>query len=302
MQESLSDVGNNVPKEEKSGISGKRCCNRFRTEFGMSFFQLEDHSGALDLEKSFAIEPRSLSVIAFKFLFLGLSIYTFIGSWINRDNPKFYLAYLSNWSVVYALLYLSTSLICSLGVKQMWLIKTSWVLYSLAATNEITVMLLFWLLTYDPSTYTLSFFVIMVHGGIMAIVLIEGNFVNRVPVRLKHTILPVLLGIVYVIWSIIHTTVVENNPDTDDEEDDALYSVLRWRNETVFASIIAVMVCFILIPAVTSLVWVMSLPNRCYQEVNECKDDNKIDVEMEEGESGAGHEMDSDQLVPATVQ
>jgi hypothetical protein len=302
MPESSSDIENNVPKEEKSDIDGKRCCNRFRTEFGMSFFQLEDHSGTLDLEKSFAIEPRCLSVIGLKALFFGLSLYTFIGSWINRDNPKFYLAYLSNWSVVYALLYLSTSLICSLGVKQMWLIKTSWVLYSLAATNEIAVMLLFWLLTYDPSTYTITFFVIMVHGGIMAIVLIEGNFVNRVPVRLKHTILPVLLGIVYVIWSIIHTTVLENNPDTDDEEDDALYSVLRWRNETVAASITAVIVCFLLLPAVTSLVWAMSLPNRRYQEVNECKDDNKSDVEMEVVEPSSGYELESDQLVPATVQ
>jgi hypothetical protein len=278
----VPDIENPLPAETRDGDEdkGHGCCGRFRAEFSMSFFQMEDHNGTLDIDQSFATsEQRNWAIIAIKFILWGLTVATLIRSWSKLDYPGFYLAFLSHWSMVYASLYMTLSFLLTLGVKPSWLMKSTWILFSIAAVHEMAVVLLFWTLDYDPANGPPSYNTIMVHGGVMALVMIDGLIVNRVPVRLKHTIVTMCFSLLYITWSVLQNTVYQYNPCNDDEaDDDAIYDVLKWRENTAKAVIISCIVVFFILPLFSTIVWGLSLGHRRYKPTEETDEEKGVQM------------------------
>uniref|UniRef100_A0A6U6DBM6 Uncharacterized protein n=1 Tax=Odontella aurita TaxID=265563 RepID=A0A6U6DBM6_9STRA len=106
------------------------------------------------------------------------------------------MGYLTHWGHAISIVYFGCSLKCCLdsgaveqpddpssGPKK-W-VKLTWAMYSTIAPLEIGITLLYWsAISSEPPSYI----AVMEHGGIMAMILLDGLFVGMVPVRAKHIV------------------------------------------------------------------------------------------------------------------
>jgi uncharacterized membrane protein len=118
---------------------------------------------------------------------------------------------------------------------------------SLAASSALAVVILFWSLDYDPNRDTLNYSILMVHGGTLICLLIDGFLINRVPVRLKHFSLALIMAIAFLIWSIIQSLVPVNSPNNT-EFPYTMYNVLNWRDDPGEAIGYAIATVLVLLP------------------------------------------------------
>jgi hypothetical protein len=209
---------------------------RFCSEFSRPFFSLkEDPLGTLDMPKNFSIGKGYLSIISLlKFGMFGFAIAS-LGIAFNRHpEPAFYPAFLTPWGVVYCILYLGGSLIlatCSSysPYRCNFILKFTWVFFSIAAVQGICIALLYWAFVWYPDR-EIHVDNVMTHGGCVLMVLIDGLIINRISLRIKHMLLTILLATLYLIWSLIQNVVWRYNPVHDDD-DDALYDVMKWKEK-----------------------------------------------------------------------
>ena len=61
----------------------------------------------------------------------------------------------------------------------------------------------------------------------------------------------------------------------DDDDDDAIYDAMKWREETLKAVVLTIIVLFVGVPFFTLLVWLVSLPNRRYLKATKTSDDEE---------------------------
>jgi len=246
--------------------------SRFRSEFSISSFALEeDYFGRLDLLKSFCLsaDERNWAVIAFKFITVCLSISGFVLAIARQSVPGFYPAYLTFWGVVYGIIYLSSSF--TLAVKatsspeDSRLIKFTWAFFLVPAVHGMIIAPMYWIFLWTPGPVEYSN--VMMHGGVAALVLIDGLIINKTPVRIKHAVIVLMFALLWLFWSILQNAVIQYNPGQDDD-DDALYDIMKWREETVKSIILASIVVFVAIPLFTCLIWRLSLSGRCYIDPN----------------------------------
>jgi hypothetical protein len=250
------------------------CCTLLRSEVNpcQSFFQPDDGTGQkIDVRASFA--PDSLLALTWKLFANALGIFTLIYSWIETGTASFYLAYLTHWSLIAAIAYLLASLyqtVRSTKISQpigesstACGISTTWILFAVAAHAEAMIAILFWLLVYDfDSEGQITFLDIMPHGGMVIVVWVDGLVVNRIPVRWTHWwggALP--FEITWAVWSIFHSVMFDiGNPNASDgdENDDAIYEALDWKNDTGYAAGLTLVALFIGGPIVYSVIWLCS--------------------------------------------
>ena len=133
---------------------------------------------------------------------------------------------------------------------------------------ECSVVVLYWTFDFDPERDTINLNNLNVHGICMIITLLHGFLVDRVPVRIKHFLFTFLAGCLFCGWLAIQNVVLKYNP-MDDDDDDALYDILKWRENTTSAIILSVAVLFGGFPFFTILLWLLSLPGRLYLEILE---------------------------------
>ena len=245
----------------------RSCCRRFCNEFALTFFQDADYNGRkLDLIESFCAERTNWIRSITKILLWAITVYTYIVGWFrNREDVEFYLAYLTNWALTFAVLYMTLSLLNTWCCNSLMLIKAAWIMYSVAAVYEVAVAILFWAVEYDPNKNVMDYYTIASHGGITLVVIFEGTFINHVPVRLKHYIVIFGIAILYLTWTIIQNLVLKYNPNADDD-DVAIYDVLKWGNDPVMAGIVAALIVFVFLPIDQLIVWAISLPGRRYRQ------------------------------------
>ena len=267
------NANNNTYDDDMEG--DVRCGARCWSEWGRSFgwFSLQDAPNkTLDIAASFG--PTSLGARFYKVVYMVWMISTLIGKWYRqRDTPWFFLAYLTHWALILATLWSMLSLFNSF-----WLLpqpaspnesvsirtKISWLLYPMAANMSAIVTVLFWTVEFDYSGAAPSYWQLMTHGGSCLLTWFEGLAVNRIPMRWKH-VLPIMgLGAVYIAWTIIHQLATEiGNPrrsDTDPEtNDDLIYGVLDFKENTGFSVILVVVVVFVVIPLLHWSLWALSL-------------------------------------------
>jgi hypothetical protein len=88
------------------------------------------------------------------------------------------------------------------------MIKATWVIFSVAALHEMAIIAIYWFLEFDPARTQLDYFVLMTHGGVAILVLIDGLVVSRIPVRLKHFGVAFLMAVIYLAWCLKKDTQV----------------------------------------------------------------------------------------------
>jgi hypothetical protein len=210
----------------------------------------------VDIPRSFSIPQQQAQffsmVLVVKFILWSLILSDIIMGWaVIADNPGFYLAYVTHWTLLISFFYMTLSLLHAMTIptshcccfcnssssssssssnhdppynnnihnNEEWSssvscrIKLTWALFTVSAHAEILVTLLFWLLVYDSSS-AISYPTIMSHGIVLLLVIIDGLVINRIPIRIKHFWFCSLYYLLYIVWSIIHSFTGIENPDT----------------------------------------------------------------------------------------
>jgi len=251
------------------------CCTfqRFREEFKIPLFGLEDYNGKIiDVAKSFT--PRPLWLVAiFRLavvIWIGLAIYQ---NWSPPGYPiLFWFAYYTHWSVILATAYfvfafiwtiqqLSSSSSSSSSTQELtWVGKAAWVLYSCGTSAQLSATVLYWTLVYGGNR--IGYIEIMFHGLIATALLVDGYLVSFIPIRLR-SLIPVLgINAAYIAWTVIHAVAMVGNPffnsGLPDNDDDAIYSVINWNKRPGMAAFWSIVSNIIIFPLVYFLVYAIS--------------------------------------------
>mmetsp|Transcript_33123 Transcript_33123/g.44150 ORF Transcript_33123/g.44150 Transcript_33123/m.44150 type:complete len:280 (-) Transcript_33123:109-948(-) len=269
-------------------------CQRFHFELSIPFYELkEGYYGTLDMQKNFAlgIGLKTFAAVA-KFVFLALAIAALVINIVEYRYGIFLLAFLTRWTVIVQIIYLSLSFLGTVLPNENKIItKLTWVLFSLSADIGLVVVLIFWLAVWDGGLrYTNT----MEHGGIFGCILIDGLILNRTPVRIKHVTVGWIYAFFYLIWSVLQNTVFRYNPEPD-EDDDAIYDVMKWRVEPLRATITFAVQTFGLLPLIHLGLWALSLPGRHYTREAE-------DLEIRNEKESYFEPNPSFELAPAVVE
>jgi hypothetical protein len=249
------------------------CCTRCGSECGYpGWFSIQEGQRTIDIPASFG--PTSLKARLIKFVMMIWFIASLAYKWslpVNRENPAFFLAFLTHWSLIFASLWLVVSFINSLVPPSqpkrpsdpisLWT-KFSWLLFTVACHFTLIVAVLYWSLDYKPGK-PLDYANIFSHA-IVILIWPEGLILDRIPIRWKHLPLPMFLSAAYITWLVIHQMVTDigvpsrndNDPDTND---DLLYPAIDFKEKTAFSSILCTLVVFVVTPLFHLLLWSLSL-------------------------------------------
>jgi hypothetical protein len=268
----MNEAQDSANADSRASMPAVRCCRRFRDDLRLGFFQEEDHDGRLlDLKASFCLDQRNWLLVIIKFAIYIVVTTSFVYGIFDDAYPYFHFTYISYWSLAWLQVYLTLSLLTSLFAccsSRKWLIHQVWLWFSIASVHLLVVVVLFWFFEYDSSTDDANLRTIMDHGGTAVLVLIDGLLVNRIPVRLNHIVATWFLAILWMIWSILHDTVVKKNPYSDNP-DDPLYAILKWEEEPLSATVLCVITLLVAIPIIHIFVWYLSLLGRRYKDQEE---------------------------------
>lgn len=247
-------------------------CQRFRFELSADFFSLEEPNGKyIDVANSFAPDsPRYHHVLLLRAGILVISIISLALSLDRAGENRFiWLGKLSNLGLVIAIAYQITACIVTFRRKYLTQpnadfhdelsipMKIMWFLYVWSVPNELIITLLFWTLDYPvKEDKNIRFDTITVHGIIALLLLIDGNLIARIPLRIKHFKVMEIYAILYLIWSVIHAFSGIGNGNS---EGDLLYDVLDWKDKPIATLIISSIIVGVVIPVVFMLAWLLSL-------------------------------------------
>mmetsp|Transcript_11329 Transcript_11329/g.14923 ORF Transcript_11329/g.14923 Transcript_11329/m.14923 type:complete len:325 (+) Transcript_11329:251-1225(+) len=244
------------------------CIGSFCSEFNpcQPWYEVKEHTQKqlLDIPATFA--PRGLFVIVGKLICLAFMLSTQIFAWIESSHLNFYYAYFTSWALGLASLSVIVSFLNStiVPIRQpegktvsSW-IKFSWMSFEVALVAEAITVVIFWTLVYDG--YTLEYLDVAAHGPPLFFLMMDGLYLNRIPLRWMHMWSTWVVVLAFLIWSIIHGPLVfdignpneeDNDPDTND---DAIYANLSWDSDDISSTAVtSVLVLFVLQPILFGL-------------------------------------------------
>lgn len=293
-------------KNSNSTKQAPECGKHFCSEINpcQSWFHVKDpiHGRVLDIPESFA--PASGYAFLWKVVYCGTCIGTMIWALIDTNSPEFYFAYFTNWGVLWCCLYsflsvLNTVLASRTGQpaadKSVGLrIRLTWIFLTIAAHGSLTASFLYWPLVFEPGVTNVTYLAIAPHGILLVLTLVDGFYVNRIPLRWMHYLGVTLpLDLAYALWSYLHSALDIGNPDRNDADpstnDDALYeNVLEWNEEWQTALTWAVVTMLVIGPVLFSLLWTLSTGGCCkdsrkYVDDVDPTDDRPTVYDVEEG-------------------
>lgn len=227
--------------------------------------------GYINVELSFGAKRSYNGTILMKTFLLFWSLQVLCTDVIHYPphNLYIYMGYLTHWGHVMSILYFISSLYCNIkrsvliqpckGSAPSFPIRLTWVLYSIVAPMEICITLLYWSADYSGGD-SINYITVMEHGIICLFVLIDGLIISIIPMRIKLYPYFISICLCYLLWSIIDAVFNIGNGEWGPEyEDDALYEVLNWNNNSKKASIISSIVICIIAPLVYLFCWILSL-------------------------------------------
>ncbi|CAJ1927213.1 unnamed protein product [Cylindrotheca closterium] len=278
------------------------CCSHLCSELKNPLFSVEEPpKGRLDLNAHFHVGQGVKSKVGItKLITFCISIAVLVYAFYKNPEPSFYAAYLTPWGVFFCIWYLGASFCVtacgfadnSTRERATVLVKFAWFFYSVAAVLGCCIAGLYWTAVWTPAR-GVELNNVMTHGGLLVIVLLQGLFVDRVPLRIKHNLFGTApIALAYNIWLAIQNLAVKYNPNQDDD-DDALYDAVKWRENPTGAIILTIIVLFVAIPFFTMLLWLLSLPGRRYLDDGNDYDDGDDDSKSPDthNEYDAGDEM-----------
>jgi hypothetical protein len=273
------------------------CCNR------KGHFTVHGTSDRI-LSVPATFSPRGVVALLIKLLLLCLSITSFIFGVKNSRGSLLFLTYLTNWGLIWTMLYSIMSFTNSIvKIKQPHSNESSgvgdfvgnraavtWLLFVIAAHTQMMVSLLYWTLVHQPQ-WGYSFWNIVDHGGLMMVLLVEGQTMNRIPVRWNHFLFVFMVHFVYLIWTLVYGMYAIGSPD--------LYDVVDWTGNPKSTFILAAITQLGIVPLVYGVLWLISLPCRRYKNPPKQKQDKSkpggtvgdqgCDEEQQQQEAGSGY-------------
>ena len=232
---------------------------------GKPFFSLEEPNGErVDVAASFAgvskQDPPTYKkklIALYRVLVCGLFISVLIQDLMGRPLTLWnYFGYLTNMALVFSIAYLLISSVCTLFSDKLCgqprgssrpniFILLAWVLYSLAAPLQLQQTLLYWVLLHVYHWY-IDYIAIMKHGILPLLVIMDGAFVGKVPIRFMHFAFFFAVFLFYTIWSIIHSLKGKGDGYFD------------WSVNSTQSTMFAFIAVFVFAPAVCGLLWILS--------------------------------------------
>jgi hypothetical protein len=284
MASSYKSTDNSSNSNSNSNNGGRKspvCCAYVRAEWALPSFSMKDvNDKTIDLQRSFAPTPQWF-VLFVKVFFTGWALQVVIGDLVSYGDGyvrTFYMAYLTHWALTFAELYFVLSLISQVLPARVdntlsWFIKLLWGIFAVASTLQGSVTVLYWYLEFDYAN-KVQYFGFMKHGGLLILCLIEGLFVNRVPVRIRHMMYPMAISMLYILWTLIHDLALDvGNPNVNgtDGDDDAIYTSLSWKNRPLDTFLTSMFAVFVLAPLLFFVIFLLSLPLRRYVQDDSTK-------------------------------
>jgi len=260
------------------------CCIAIKREIKAPMFDLTEHSATvsdneganddsnsnttsrctMDIQKTLSPSPR-LPYIGAKLFIMAWAISTLSLSIVKFDFPSFWIVYLTHWGFIvttaytimsfFSAVYLAMRPPANPGVLEGGVglfAKITWALFSVTLPTEILITILYWALVFDYSEDEVVYHSVMAHGGMVPAIMIDGFLLSCLPLRMKQFILLETGAFLFVLWSIIHAFSGIGNPyvDSGEKSDDAIYTSLAWKNNTVGAVIVALIVLFVVSPII----------------------------------------------------
>lgn len=237
---------------------------RVKYEAAMSdTYSLEEPCGGyIDAIQSFAPDPINRTR-GLRIMLVSYDILTWFYDMIFKSDVVYMYIYLTHWIGLVARIYLILSLVLSCrpslilvkdGERETLglVAKLNWEIAAAAISCQAVVVIMYWFAIYDGGP--VEYINVWRHGLIFLTVLVDAYLVGRVPIRVKQ--LRTVYGITFsfLLWSVIHSfsgigNGEFNSSDINDEyDDDAIYSVLSWKNNTGSAAIYSSLVCVFLVP------------------------------------------------------
>ena len=245
--------------------------SRIKQQTSYGVFDLSDADGrTVDTRQTFKPDPKLFWLVV-KLGLLAWVIQTVAFSILAIDTPSFWIAYLTNWSVVLVLVYFVGSFLMVAGVipisssqnheqqqqnANIWM-KTTWFFYTVSINLSLLSTILFWILVYDP-TVPLRYDHVMNHGGTLILIIIDGMVINRIPIRLRQLVWVEAVSLCYLLWNIIQQYSSIENPNRDDDDTVALYDSLDFKKNAGAAVILCVLLILLAIPALFILLMLFS--------------------------------------------
>eukprot|EP00567_Pseudictyota_dubia_P003238 CAMPEP_0197456188 /NCGR_PEP_ID=MMETSP1175-20131217/42718_1 /TAXON_ID=1003142 /ORGANISM="Triceratium dubium, Strain CCMP147" /LENGTH=366 /DNA_ID=CAMNT_0042990221 /DNA_START=68 /DNA_END=1168 /DNA_ORIENTATION=+ len=274
--ESDSDVidGRRIIEDDKSGVVPISCIARIRYELRSSPFHTREPCGRyIDIRKTFCPEPvRSVLLVRISFFLIMLEILIQNLLATSPDARWFFMAYLTHWGLVVALAY-QLSALAGMVLRRTVMVQTqdgndkcnillliSWALFAVALPAEVILSVLYWALVHEQGD-PVSYQIVMLHGGISVLLLIDGFFVGSVPLRIKQVLFLMVFCVCYLLWTVVFAESDIRNPDKANN-DDAIYDALEWNRNPEGSAILSAMCAFVVPPIVFSSFWALSLATR----------------------------------------
>ena len=223
----------------------------------------------LDVPATFA--PTGLHAILFKLILTMLTLGSLAYCFLETDDRPFFFTKFTFIALllqcIYHLVSFSNSTCPTLKQPQEGIVRgrarLTWYLFNMSLHATIVAALLFWVLDYQASD-KLSLLTLLPHGPTVILTLVDGFWINRIPIRLFHwwsAVLPLQLG--YTGWTLLHAYLEIGNPtrtENDSESnDDAIYRDIVWKSDPVETLIRFVVVILAVGPAIQFILFLLSL-------------------------------------------
>ncbi len=133
------------------------------------------------------------------------------------------------------------------------LVCFNWLLYTLVLPAEFAVAVGFWLFEYDGQV--LEYTNIYKHGIIAMLLLIDGNIIGRIPLRIKHIFVAYIYGNFYVLYSIYFSF----SDFGSSHNHGVIYDNLNWKDDPWGAIWMSLMLMYVVLPFLFMLCYLISL-------------------------------------------
>lgn len=309
---------NNSSNKGRSGwcatVVGQDVCGTFRCT--PSTFSLLDGVSTggdsssmmmvvVDVPRSFS--PLGWSVVLWKLVVVGgVEIAALSLGLVGDVRRPFYLAYVTHWALIASMAYSVLSLVNTLRPVTQPLtptpptptlrVKSTWVLGTVALHSQFMVTVMYWTLLYEGGP--VEPVTVFTHGLVAVVVWIDGLVVNRLPIRLRHWLEWLTpFYTLYLIWTILQSSVgfAIGNPDNTDGDpetnDDAIYSILVWGEDTTGAIVLTAILLLVAAPIVHIILWGSS---RCGRRL--------VDEDNDGGHGGGGGLVEGSRSKNVNVQ
>ena len=204
-------------------------------------------------------------------------------------------------------------------------VRVTWSLHSISVAMQIPSCILFWWLVFDPNEDTVVYVDLVKHLLLAILLVLDGQVLNRIPVRLKQFLPLVVFNAVYSVFLLVYSYADLGSPIDQDQDpatdDDALYIIFNWQRRPLEAILWTIVSNVVIFPAFSWLAWLLSATgggccrfdgtNRRYVPVGNDHDEgngngnvvtNDGEEEEDEDEDAANGNVNGDNDIPAHVQ